>query len=402
MLVFAKLYATHSAKENAMQQKITHEQLREELRNGLTQNAIAKKYDMNQRTLERRVAALRLTGYDPENDRYYKNPSEQPVKGYSTLHRLKEKGDGSVGVVLEWVKTNVTLQDQFESARRLMQALVDDITPLPVIPYKNKPQSKDRFTCIPIGDPHIGLMVWSKETGESWDLKVAERVYIKVFERLLSALPDTEECVLVNTGDAFHADNVAGETSRSGHKLDLDGRHGKWIDAGYMLMRIFCDLCLKKYKKVEFINVPGNHDDILGRTIGSMLEQVYANNDRFTVQKGDNPFQYVHKDEVLLGFAHGHTCRLPSLPGKMADDMYKLWGESTYRHWITGHVHHKSWVQFKEHPGCKVETVGIIPPKDAYAHGGGYGAGRGIQGLIFDKKHGYLPLRVEESVRPTD
>lgn len=385
-----------------MKSKITHEQLRDELESGLSQGKIAAKYEMNPRTIERRVAILKAGGYDPANDRRHKNPSDQIAKGYSTLHRLKNKEDGSIGSVLEWVKTNVALQDQFDSAKKLVEALLLDVQPLPLIKFESKPQTKKQFTCIPIGDPHIGLMVWSKETGESWDLKIAERVYTKVFKRLLSSMPDTEECVLVNTGDAFHADNVAGETSRSGHKLDLDGRHGKWIDAGYMLMRMFCDLCLKKYKKVEFINVPGNHDDILGRTIGSMIDQVYSNNPRLKVQKGDNPFQYVHKDNVLLGFAHGHTCRLPSLPGKMADDMYKLWGNSTYRHWITGHVHHKSWVQFKEHPGCKVETVGIIPPKDAYAHGGAYGAGRGIQGLIFDKKVGYLPKRFEEVVRGDD
>jgi UDP-2,3-diacylglucosamine pyrophosphatase LpxH/transposase len=382
--------------------KISHEQLRQELEDGLSQGKIAKKYDMDKRTVERRIAKLKLTGYDPANNRTHENPEEQVVKGYSTLHRLKNKDDGSVGTVLEWVKTNITLQDQFDAATRLVGALVTEIKPLPLIKYKNKPQSKNRFTVIPIGDPHVGLLVWSKETGVSWDLEIAERVYTKLFKRLLSEMPDTEECVLINTGDAFHADNAAGVSTRSGHSFDLDGRHGKWIDAGYMLMRMFTDLCLKKYKTVEFINVPGNHDDILGRTIGSMIEQVYSNNPRLTVQKGDNPFQYVHKENVLLGFAHGHTCKLPSLPGKMADDMYKLWGNSTYRHWITGHVHHKSWIQFKEHPGCKVETVGIIPPKDAYAHGGGWGAGRGIQGLIFDKKEGYLPRRFEEIVRATD
>lgn len=382
--------------------KITHEQLREELKAGLAVKDISKKYKCDLRNLYRKIKRLKETGYDPENNRHHSNPESHPVRGYSTLHRLKNKDDDSVGAVLEWVKTNVDLQDQVEAATRLIEGMLRDVKPLPLIKYKNKPQTKDRFTVIPIGDPHIGLLVWSKETGESWDLEIAERVYTKVFKRLLSEMPDTEECVLVNTGDAFHADNVAGVTSRSGHKQDLDGRHGKWIDAGYLLMRMFTDLCLKKYKRVEFVNVPGNHDDVLGRTIGSMIEQVYRDNPRLTVQKGDNPFQYVHKQNVLLGFAHGHTCRIPSLPGKMADDKYKLWGNSTYRHWITGHVHHKSWIQFKEHPGCKVESVGIIPPKDAYAHGGGYGAGRGIQGLIFDKKRGYLPLRYEESVRSED
>jgi hypothetical protein len=165
---------------------------------------------------------------------------------------------------------------------------------------------------------------------------------------------------------------------------------------------MFIDACLFKYKTVEFVNVTGNHDDILGMFLGCAVGQIYKDNDRLTIQKGENPFQYIHREKVLLGFAHGHTCKLSSLPGKMADDQAPLWGKSTFRRWITGHVHHNSWLQFKEHPGCSVETVGIIPPKDAYAHGGGYGAGRGIQGVIFNKKQAYSPLRIEESVRGTD
>lgn len=324
------------------------------------------------------------------------------VSGTSTLIRHKTKDDSSTGKLLEWIKTRVDFNKQLDAARTILQSMVEDIEPLPVIPYENKHPSSDLFTVIPIGDPHIGLFTWAKEVGHDWDLDIADRVYRKVFTRLLSKLPDTETCVLVNTGDFFHADNIQGMTSRSGHRLDLDGRHGKWLDAGFSILRMFIDACLRKYKSVEFINVPGNHDDILGRALGSYAYQLYSKNDRCKVQKGDDPFQYFHKGEVLLGFAHGHTCKLSSLPGKMADDQYKLWGKSTCRHWFTGHVHHNSWLQYKEHPGCTVETVGIIPPKDAYAHGGGYGAGRGIQGIIFNAKEGYTPIRVAEKVRAQD
>lgn len=382
--------------------KITHEQLREEITSGLTRSAIAIKYDMSERRVYKQLAQLKASGFDPDNERSHKNPIDQVVKGYSTLQRLKSKEDGSTGTVMEWVKTNVALADQYETARRMLDALIHEIPPAPLIPYLNKPQSKNRFTVIPIGDPHIGLQVWSAITGDEWNMEIADRVYGQVFRRLLSALPDTEECIIVNTGDLFHADNAAGYTTRGGNKQDLASYHGKWIDAGMILMRLFTDLCLKKYKKVEFVNVPGNHDDVLGRALGGFMEQLYLHNPRVTVQKGDNPFQYVHRDKVLLGFAHGHTCKIPSLPGKMAADVPALWGGSEYRHWITGHVHHNSWVQFKEHPGCVVETVGIIPPKCTWAHGAGYGAMRGIQGLIFDKKHGYLPLRVQENVRGDD
>lgn len=382
--------------------KITHEELREELRAGKKATEIAKAYNMTHSVVLRRIKALKETGYDPANDRDYNNPENHPVAGYSTLVRHKSANDSSTGKVLEWVKTRVDVRDQIDAATAMLDTMISDIKPLPVIPFRNKVASSDQFTVIPIGDPHIGLMTWSKEVGEDWDIKIADRVYRKVFKRLLSNLPDTEECILVNTGDFFHADNIQGETSRSKHKLDLDGRHGKWLDAGFVVIRMFIDACLRKYKKVEFINVPGNHDDILGRAIGSYVWQLYRDNPRINVQKGDSPFQYVKRGKVLLGFAHGHTCKISSLPGKMADDQFKLWGKTTYRHWITGHVHHNSWLQFKEHPGCKVETVGIIPPKDAYAHGGAYGAARGIQGIIFDKKIGYSPKRIEETVRAND
>ena len=382
--------------------KITHEELREELRAGKTTREISDQYGMSQRVVQRRIKNLRDSGFDPANDREYNNPENQLVSGYSTLVRHKHKDDSSTGRVMEWVKTNVHISKQVETAGAIVESMIEEIKPLPVIPFKNTVATTDQFTVIPIGDPHIGLMTWSKEVGEDWDIKIADRVYRKVFKRLLSNLPDTEECILVNTGDFFHADNIQGETSRSKHKLDLDGRHGKWLDAGFVVIRMFIDACLRKYKKVEFINVPGNHDDILGRAIGSYVWQLYRDNPRIEVQKGDSPFQYVKRGKVLLGFAHGHTCKLSSLPGKMADDQFKLWGKTTYRHWITGHVHHNSWTQFKEHPGCKVETVGIIPPKDAYAHGGAYGAARGIQGIIFDKKIGYSPKRIEETVRAND
>ena len=385
-----------------MKSKISDIQLKQSMTDGLSNKDICEKFDMTLRAIMRRKAKLVATGFDPENDRFYSNPSDQPVKGYSTLHRHKNKEDSTTGKMLEWVKTNVAMSDQLETARKALEAMTSEIEPLPMIPFKNKVKSTDRFTVIPIGDPHIGLAAWSKISGDEWNIDIANRVYKKVFTRLLESLPDTEECVFCNTGDFFHADNVAGVSTRSGHHFDLDGHHGKWLDAGFILIRMFIDACLKKYKYVEFINVPGNHDDILGRAIGSFVEQLYLNNPRLKVQKGDNPFQYVHKGQVLLGFAHGHTARLPSLPGKMADDQAILWGKTTYRHWFTGHVHHKSWLQYKEHPGCKVETVGIIPPKDAYAHGAGYGAGRGIQGVVFDKKVGYSPVRIEESVRGDD
>jgi len=384
-----------------MNPKITRDQLHQEMIAGTSSKDIAKKYNMGVRVVNKRKAKYIATGFDPENDRFHKNTDDHPVSGFSTLVRLKEKEDPTVGRVMEWVKTNRTLASQIDSARVVMESMASEITPCAEVIYQGQAIDKNKFSVIPLGDPHIGLQTWSKEVGHDWDLKIAKRVYKKVFTRLLARSPDTEDCVLINTGDFFHADNIAGETSASGHKLDLDGRPSKWLEVGFQIMQMFIEMCLTKYKRVKFYNVPGNHDDILGAALGVFASILYENNPRIEVFKGQSPFQYFHKNKVLLGFAHGHKCKLGALPGKMADDQCIMWGNSTHRHWITGHVHHNQWIQYKEWSGASVESVGIIPPKDAYAYGGGFGGRRGTQLIVFDDRIGEWD-RKRESVLEND
>ena len=372
--------------------------------NGENYNGTAKNLQISRATLRNVVKTIKeyakRCGYDPEVGRNYDfATNDQPVSGYSTLIKYPE--NDPYGRVLEWVKTNRNLLDQLDSAKVAAMAIADEVEPIKLIKQRGSSTIGDQFCVVPVGDPHIGLMTWEQEVGESWDVKIAQRVYTKVFSRMYASLPQTKECIIVNTGDFFHADNIHGESSRSGHKFDLDGRHGKWLSAGIRVMRVMIDMALQKFEKVTYVNVPGNHDDILGAAIGEFAEHLYENNPRIEVMKGNNPFQYILRGRVLLGFAHGHTCKLPSLPGKMADDVPELWGKSVYRHWITGHVHHRSWMQYKEHPGASVETVGIIPPKDAYAHGGGYGARRSLVGIVFSHD-GWEPMRYQERVLPTD
>lgn len=344
------------------------------------------------------VAADR--GFSPEHHRHVVYPEKQVVTGYSDLVRYPE--DDPLGRIIGWIKTNRSLASQVSDARGIIEAMSVDIPSKPPVVYQGNVKSSQHFTVIPLGDPHIGLRTWSEEVGAEWDAQIAMRVFHNVFSRLLARTPDTERVVLFNSGDFFHADNIAGETSRSGHKLDLDGRPGYWLDIGVQIMVMLIDMCLAKYRHVHFVNTPGNHDDILGMALGTFARHLYRDNPHFTCSPGHDPFQYLEIGRVALGFCHGHTCRLPSLPGKMATDMAAMWGRTTYRHWITGHVHHNQWVQFKEFPGCTIESVGIIPPKDAYAHGKGYGAGRGTQLLVFDADGGYMPDRFCEAVLASD
>jgi len=370
-------------------------------------STLAQMLGQNPRTVARRRKKIELerniilTGPNPRMRirEQYPVPSGHIVQGWSEL--VKADDDDPLGRIVYWVKSNKKLTDQLDECRVAAEAMAVDLPKMSPVKYRGNVKNESQFAVMPIGDPHIGLRTWSKEVGVDWDVPIALRVYEKVFRRLFERTPDTKECIVFNSGDFFHADNMRGETERSGHKLDLDGRPGYWMDAGMGLMKLLLVMALQKYEKVHFVNAPGNHDDILGLALGVFVKHVFENEPRMTCQLGNNAFQYVERGKVALGFAHGHTCRLNALPGKMADDQHGMWGRTTHRHWITGHVHHNQWLQFKEHPGCTVESVGIIPPRDAYAYGGGYGAKRGTQLLIFDEA-GYNPDRYTEIVRPDD
>lgn len=382
-------------------QKFTDEQLREWLQNGGSVARFSREHNVDIRAVQRRKKRLIKSGFDPENHRFHRNPTDQPVSGYSTLVRFPD--DDPLGRVLEWVKTNQKLSDQIESIERIVESLAEEIEPAKAVKYQGVSKaSKTELTIIPIGDPHVGLMTWKREVGADWDVNIALRVFRNVFERLLERCPDTEECILVNTGDFFHADNIEGQTSRSKHKLDLDGRHGKWLDAGAALLMTFIDMCLKRYKKVTFVNVPGNHDDILGRFLGTLSECVYKNEKRIHILKGDAPRQYTKHGAVGIGYAHSHLCRMKQLPQAFAMDAPQLWGETRLRLFVTGHVHHDQEIIFKDNNGVIVTSAGIIPPADAYAHGAGYCAHRTIQAIVVDTEHGEILTRPCATVRASD
>ena len=69
----------------------------------------------------------------------------------------------------------------------------------------------------------------------------------------------------------------------------------------------------------------------------------------------------------------------------MATDRAKDWGETEYRYWATGHIHHDT---LKEYPGVKVESFRTIAAKDAYATWNGYRSGQDSKAIVYHKDFG--------------
>lgn len=321
---------------------------------------------------------LALAGIAPEHQMVHSAPDGYSVKGTSTLYRP----DGSVAV--QWVKTD---RDAGAREAALVAAIEAMAADLPrVAPRKAKGAWRaDLLTVYPIGDPHVGMLSWPDETGEDWNLDIARRVHADAMAALVAAAPPTETAVVVNLGDALHFDSMEAKTPRSGHMLDADGRYAKIIDVAIITMRQCIESALSKHKHVHVICVPGNHDETGGLWLARLLAIAYEREPRVTVDTSPGLFAYYRFGKVLLGVHHGHTAKPAVLPGVMACDRAKDWGEAEHRHWLTGHVHHESR---KEYAGVTVESFGTLAAKDAYATNGGWRSGRSMQAIVYHAEHG--------------
>ena len=285
-----------------------------------------------------------------------------------------------------WVKTD---RDKIKAEQQMIEgikALCSEIPPA----EPTKPQQhifEDLLAVYPLGDPHVGMMAWEPESGADWDIKIAKEKFTGVFDRLVKTAPNCKEALIVNLGDYFHADNMEGVTTRSGHNLDTDGRFSKMIEAGMFIMRRMIDSALQHHEKVSVINSVGNHDSVSAQWLSIALTALYENESRVSVMANPAPFQYFEFGKVLIGAHHGHTCKMQNLPGVMAADRPQAWGRTSFRYWLTGHIHHDS---MKEFPGVKCESFRTIAAKDAYAAWGGYRSGNDSKCLIMHREHGEI------------
>ncbi|QLL11718.1 oxidoreductase [Pseudomonas chlororaphis] len=357
--------------------KVTDDQIIEALKIHTMPKA-AEHLGIHIRTLRKRKSALARKGWSPEHDLTHAVPDGFHLKGASTLYK-----DGVQ--VMQWVKSSIDHERQRELMIAACQAMSED---LPQIDPVSGPISTlaSLMAVYPIGDAHIGMRAWGEETqGDSWDMTEAVRVQCGAMAALVDLAPPAELAVIINLGDWFHADNMEGMTSRSGHIMDLDGRYAKMISVGMKVMRQCIASALKKHAKVRVINVVGNHDDTGALWMSVALSHTYENEPRVQIDRAPSAFHYIEHGRVLIGTHHGHTCKSERLPGVMAADQAEAWGRTKYRYWYLGHVHHQS---VKEYAGVTVESFNTLTAKDAYAAFGGYRAQQNMKCIVMHSEFG--------------
>jgi hypothetical protein len=333
--------------------------------------------------IHRGIAAVKAKaaqmGYAPDHDMTRAVPDGFKVKGVSTYYDSEGVARG------QWVKSTADDERREEMLREFVGWLVADATGKSTYVAPPVWADADLLAVIPMGDPHFGLYAWAKETGDDFDLAIAERLTCAAVDRLVSSAPDAETGLLLNLGDYFHADNSSNRTPQSGHALDVDTRFGLVAQVGLRAMVHCINQMLGKFKRVIVWNMPGNHDPHSAFMLALCLDAFFQNNPRVEVDLSPSCYRYLRHGKVLIGSHHGDGAKSGDLPLLMAADRPEDWGETKFRHWLVGHIHH--WTA-KEHPGVIVETFRTLAGKDAWHAGKGYRSGRDMQLLIFHREFG--------------
>jgi hypothetical protein len=136
-----------------------------------------------------------------------------------------------------------------------------------------------------VTDLHFGSLSWREETGDDYDLKLAERLLIDWFTMAIRTAPDAAVGVLAQLGDLLHFDGLEAATPASRHVLDADSRFQKIVRVVIRTMRRVILMLLEKHAHVHIIMADANHDPASGAWLREMFAVFYEGEPRVTVER---------------------------------------------------------------------------------------------------------------------
>lgn len=309
-------------------------------------------------------------------------PDGYAIKGTSSLVDYRNDPDGET--ILQWVKTDRDRERQLELMREAITAMCDDIPRLPAI-KSPKMTNSNLLNLYVITDYHFGMMSWAEETGEDWDMGIAETLLLRWFEAAIASSPDAEVGVFCNLGDYLHFSGLSSITPESGHVLDADTRFHRIVRIMLRATRRCIDMLLHKHKRVHVIMGEGNHDRDCPPWLCEFFAAMYENDKRVTVDVSPRPYYCVEHGQTSLFFHHGHKKKLDSVSSVFASMFRDVFGRTKFSYAHMGHHHH---IHVKEDNLMVVEQHRTLAAKDAYASRGGWLSGREASCITYHKDYG--------------
>jgi hypothetical protein len=370
----------------------TDDQLLAAIKEHGSQSKAIEALGLNRRNFQRRMKALRARGYAPQFDQTHPVPEGQIVGGVSTLYGEDGK------LKLQWVKSRADADQLRAMLNAAFEGMGDEL-PRAAKVKAPKTSSPDLLNCFVITDYHLGMLAWPEETGQEWDLKIAEADLIRWFELAIDRSPQAGVAIFAQLGDLLHWDGLDAVTPEHKNLLDADTRFQKLVRTAIRVIRQVIAMLLAKHRQVHVIMAEGNHDPASSIWLREWLSAVFENEPRVTVDRSPDPYYCYEHGQTSLFFHHGHKRKPAEVDDVFAAKFREVFGRTKHSYAHMGHRHH---VDVRETNLMLVEQHRTLAAHDAYASRGGWLAGRDAKVISYSKRHGEVGRVIisSEMLRP--
>jgi hypothetical protein len=242
---------------------------------------------------------------------------------------------------------------------------------------------------IDMPDIHFGRLTWEEESGQNYDIKIAEQMVSRVLEDLLNythLFPIKK--ILLPLGNDFYNVNSKSNTTVGGTPQQEDTRAAKTFRRGMQLAVKMIETC-SQIAPVDVLIIKGNHDEERVFYLGEALNAWFHTNPQVFIDNRAVSRKYYMYGKNLLGFTHGGEFKIEKLPSIMPTEVPDLWAKSQYREWHLGHIHHK--FEVNEENGVVVRFLRSLVPIDAWTFDKGFvGAQRAAESFVWDFNKGLV------------
>ncbi len=246
--------------------------------------------------------------------------------------------------------------------------------------------NEDLLTVYNIGDHHLGMYAWAKETGADYDANIAWKLLEETMTDLVAHSPGSMSAIVLNLGDFFHTDNDLSRTGEHGNPLDTDTRYARVLRMGIDLTILTIQLALQKHVHVTYRALPGNHDPYASIALGLAVSKFFELEERVTVDLDPSYFFIYQFGKVMIAASHGDKTKPEKFIGLMAAKWPEIWGATLFRYAYLGHVHHKG--SGGEGLGAVWETFQTLAPKDSWHSQMGFMSHRSMTAITHHKEQG--------------
>jgi len=342
-----------------------------------------------------RVVKMRVKAYQTGMKLAEKEGVVRDETGKATIHKIKE-----VPHVVQLYSVSADLEravpKAFDSAvTDFFEQFRAGVEPLPPVVHVAK--GRRVMAEFDLCDVHFGKLAYHRESGQNYDLRIAERVFANAVEDLIDASRGREiELIRVPLGNDYtHIDDARGGTA-NGTIVDTDGRLHKINSVALWSMYRAAERW-RSIAPTELVLVRGNHDwnNVVG--IAQALHLKFDGDDSVTVDVEPAARKYRIYGRTLTGYQHGDEARetkVAELPALMMKEAPKDWlAEAEHHEWHLGHEHREKKFVTKDTDtglGVVMRWLHSLSAADEWHYRKAFiGARRAAEVYFYDREKGY-------------